>query len=86
MISVKNWIHQQLKEIGLINVTKEKIGRESPRTYNGGNECIYFVYISQKVFTSINRFGITPFNDFQKSDHRGIYVDLKLDDILQAEK
>jgi len=85
-LSVKNGLHQQLKEIGLINVATEKVGDDLPRTYNRGSECIDFMYVSQKVFQSINRFGIAQFNYFQKSDHRGMYVDLHLDSILQAEK
>ena len=37
------------------------------------------------MYDIIHRCGIAPFNYFQKSDHRGIYVDLDIEKILETE-
>jgi len=81
----KKGIHKELNKLGLTNVLVGKIGSELPRTYNGGSKCIDHVYATPAVYDTIHRCGIAPFNYFQKSDHRGIYIDLKIEKILETE-
>jgi hypothetical protein len=80
-----NGIHGQLVKIGLVNVFHEKIGQNIPRTYKNGSKCLDFIYTTMKVYESITACGIAPFDYFQKSDHRGQYIDIDLTSILDTE-
>jgi len=81
----KKGLHKELNKLGLMNVLVGKIDSDLPRTYNGGSKCIEHVYAMPGVYDTIRRCGIAPFNYFQKSDHRGIYVDLDIERILETE-
>ena len=83
----KRGIHTRMFEIGLINVFEEKMGASNlPRTYKRGSKCIDHIYVTSKVFNLITSCGIAPFNYFLKSDHRAMYIDIKINRILDAEQ
>ena len=65
--------------------SREKIGSTIPRTYKNGSKCLDHVYVTTKVYDSLEACGIAPFDYFQKSDHRGIYIDLNLSNILDTD-
>ena len=82
----KRGIHTRMSEIGLINVFEEKMGADNlPRTYKRGSKCIDHIYVTSKVFNLITSCGIAPFNYFIKSDHRAMYIDIKINRILDAD-
>ena len=84
---VKNGLHEKLQELGLVNLISEKLlDKEIPRTYRRGSSCIDHIYMTNTVLDSVKAYGIAPFDYFINSDHRGLYVDFKIEKILNAEQ
>ena len=73
-----------LQEIGLTNAISMFVDLP-PRTYKYGKNCIDHIWISTPLLPSITSIGIAPFNFFQASDHRAIYIDIDLKDVLDNE-
>ena len=55
-----------------------------PRTHRRGSTAIDHVWISSSLSNSIHKCGFSPFDYIENSDHRGIYIDLHIDEILDA--
>ena len=83
-IGSKDATHDRLEQIGLTNILTERIG-DLPRTFIRGKACIDHFYTTSRVAEAITSVGIAPFNFFLPSDHRAIYIDLNLKDILDID-
>ena len=55
-----------------------------PRTYKRGQYCIDYALTSWDLIPYIEQCGYTPFDEVSVSDHRGIFVDIRLNDFLQC--
>ena len=71
----------QLQDLGLSNVLETYL-ESCPRTYKYGSQCIDHIWVSNTILPTVTSVGIAPFNFFQDSDHRAIYVDMDLKDII----
>ena len=76
--------HTRLQHLGLTNVLSERIG-DLPRTFIRGKVCIDHFYTTARVAEAITSVGIAPFHFFLPSDHRAIYIDLNILDILDID-
>ena len=70
-----------LTGIGLTNLLTTFID-DPPHTYKYGKNCIDHVWVSNTLLPTVTSVGIAPFDFFQTSDHRAIYFDLDLKDVL----
>ena len=70
-----------LSDIGLTNVLTTFID-DPPHTYKYGKNCIDHVWVSNQILPTVTSVGIAPFDFFQTSDHRAIYFDLDIKDVL----
>ena len=73
-----------MESLGLINVLTQRIG-DLPRTFIRGKSCIDHIYSTTRVADAITSVGIAPFNFFLSSDHRAMYIDLQLLDVLDID-
>ena len=48
-----------------------------------GRQRIAF-FCSEYIYTFLDKYGITPFNEVTSSDHRGLFLDLKLKTFLKT--
>ena len=71
----------KLSELGLTNILAEHI-HNPPRTFKFGSHCIDQIWLSTTVASTVTSLGIAPFDFFQISDHRAIYIDLDFKEIL----
>jgi len=70
-----------------MNVLKSEIGEELSRMYIRGTTCIDHIYVTPtRVYDTINKCGIAPFDYFEKSDHRGICIDFELEKLIETEQ
>ena len=76
--------HERLEQLGLTNILTERIG-DLPRTFIRGKVCIDHIYTTQRVAEALTSVGIAPFNFFLPSDHRAIYIDINIRDILDID-
>ena len=72
---------EKLRDIGLSNIIETFID-SPPRTYKYGKHCIDHLWASTNILSTVTSIGIAPFSFFNSSDHRAIYVDLDIKDIL----
>ena len=72
---------QSLEALGLIDIISTHID-DPPRTYRYGKNCIDQFWATSTVAHTVTSVGFAPFDFLQVSDHRAIYVDLNLSDIL----
>ena len=71
------------QELGLINVMQEYLGeRAMPRTCERGSQAIDHIWTTSNVYSQITQAGYAPFHFIKHSDHRGLFIDLKLRTIL----
>ena len=56
---------------------------KEPNTYMRGRQRIAF-FCSEYIYTFLDKYGITPFNEVTSSDHRGLFLDLKLKAFLKT--
>ena len=58
---------------------------QPPRTYKRGKHCIDYVFLSWDLIPYIEQCGYTPFDEVSDSDHRGFFVDIRLQEFLQCQ-
>ena len=75
--------NKRLFQIGLHDVMQNKLGTDNlPRTHCRGNGAIDHVWVTAAMLPSIVHAGYAPFDFIGNSDHRGIYVDINLCELL----
>ena len=75
--------NEKFLEMGLINVMQEYIGEDvMPRTCNRGAKAIDHIWTTANVYDEITQAGYAPFNFIKSSDHRGLFIDLKMTNLL----
>ena len=84
LLDGKEKTHVRLEQLGLTNILSHYVG-ELPRTKVRGKECIDHVYATHRASQAITSVGIAPFNFFLPSDHRAIFFDLNILDILDID-
>ena len=76
--------HSRLEQLGLTNILSERIG-DLPRTFVRGKACIDHFYSTSRVAEAVTSVGIAPFKFFLDSDHRAIYIDINIKDVLDLD-
>ena len=80
----KNGVDKLLQLTKLIDVISQQDGiRKEPNTHIIGCKRIKFLLCSAHIYTFIDKSGITPFNEIRTSDHRGFFLDLRLQAFLK---
>ena len=65
-----------------LHATKHRNLPDPPNTYMRGKKCIDFIAGTTGIIKSMEKAGIEAFSQTFHSDHRGLYVDLNLTDLL----
>ena len=80
----KNRVDKLFQLTKLIDVISQQHGiRKEPNTHIRGRKRIDFLFYSKHIYTFIDKSGITPFNKITTSDHRGLFLDLRLKSFLK---
>ena len=80
----KNGVDKFLQLTKLIDVISQQHGiRKEPNNHIRGRKRIDFLFCSEHISTFIDKSGITPFNEITTSDHRGTFLDLRLQAFLK---
>ena len=75
--------NEKLREMGMINLMEVYLGKDAlPRTCNRGSNTIDHIWVTSNILSEVSSAGYAPFDFIDHSDHRGLYVDLKLKNIL----
>ena len=76
---------QSMKSAGLINVLESNIMiTQSTRSHSRGSHVIDGVWATPYIQEKIMACGLAPFNFVYPSDHRGIFIDIDILEILDA--
>jgi len=76
---------KSMDEIGMTNVLQDKIIEKAKwRTQDRGKNIIDGIWMSYTLLPCVRRLGVAPFSKMFTSDHRGMYMDLKLRHILDT--
>jgi len=76
---------ERLKNLGILNaMLKINEGNNKYRSYDRGKNIIDGAWMSCTLLPHITNRGVAPFNTIFESDHRGIYIDLDLKQILDS--
>ena len=77
-------INKFFLECGLedLHATKHRNLPDPPNTYMRGNKCIDFMAGTPGIISSMERAGIEAFSQTFHSDHRGLFIDINLTDLL----
>ena len=85
MINSREQTNSRLRDIGLLNIMQQKLETDTlPRTHKLGSSAIDHMWISGGIINSISNAGFAPFDFVGSSDHRGLYCDIFLDEILDT--
>lgn len=57
---------------------------KEPNTDKRGHHRIDYIFCTEYIYSIINRCGITFFNEEISSDHRELFIDLRLQDFLNS--
>ena len=77
--------HNRLQNIGLVNLLQHGLQQDNlPRTHKTGSGAIDHMYISGGILNAVQYAGMAPFDFIGSTDHRGLYCDLFLDEILDT--
>ena len=80
----KNGVDKLLHLTKLIDVISQKHGiRKESNIYIRGRRRIESLLCSEHIYTFIDKSGITSFNELTSFDHRGLFIDLRLQDFLK---
>ena len=78
-------INEFLAENNMYNVVSQKHEGQLPATYDRGSKCIDMIAASNSISPhSIVRCGYLPFYEGIFTDHRGIYIDINIEDIFHT--
>ena len=85
VLGTKGETVQLMKQLGLVNVIDSNISaHESVRSFCRGSSIIDGVWATSHVEKKILACGLAPFDYLYQSDHRGIFLDLDILDLLDA--
>jgi len=74
-----------MKQLGLVNVLESNVNaHKSVRSFCRGSSIIDGVWATTSVERKIVSCGLAPFNYIYQSDHRGIFLDIDILDLLDA--
>ena len=77
--------NDKLLQVGLINVLQKRLQtNELPNTHRRGSKAIDHIWLSASLSNSVHKCGYSPFDFIGNSDHRGLYIDLHLTELLDA--
>ena len=80
----KNGVDKLLQLTKLIDVISQQHGiQKDPNTHIRWRKRIDFLFYSEHISTFIDKSDITPFNETTSSDHRGSFLDLRLQAFLK---
>ena len=83
-ILYNNGVSQLLQHTKLIEIINENHELcKVPNTYIRGHHRIDYFFCTYYISSFINRSSITSFNKVTPSDHRGVFIDLHLQDFLK---
>ena len=70
-----------MEKVGLRNIIQTKYGnRPLLRTYDKGKRCLDLITVSENIKNDdIAKSGIIPFYSLSASDHRSLYIDIRVD-------
>ena len=84
-ITKNSGFNKAMLDLGLFNVVTQEIGNSIEyRTHNRGKSIIDGIWASPNLQHSIIRCGAAPFNFAFQSDHRGLFLDINLQDFLDV--
>jgi len=72
---------KRLERIGISNASKRNTEKKY-RSYNRGKNIIDGIWMSAPLISLVNYGGMAPFQFIMDSDHRGVYVDMNMKQIL----
>ena len=79
-----NGVSQLLQRTKLIDIIDENNGLcKVPNTYIRGRHRIDYFFCADYISSFIDRCGIASFNEVTSFDHRGVFIDLRLQDFLK---
>ena len=85
MLGTKGDTIRMMSEIGLVNVLETNLSAPAgTRSYCRGSTIIDGVWATPYVQQKIISFGLAPFDFLYTSDHRGLFIDIDILDILDA--
>ena len=73
--------NQKFYDLGLINILEEKY-KHLPKTHKEGSKAIDHIWGTSDVVSNVEACGYAPFNAISFSDHRGVFVDINLQNLL----
>ena len=80
----KNGVDKLLHLTKFIDVISQQHGiRKEPNTYLRGSKRIDLIFCSKHISTFTDNSGINPFNEITSSNHRGLFLDLRLTSFLK---
>ena len=59
-------------------------GHDQPPTYSRGTRIIDYIFCSERLINSIVNGGINPYNDVIPSDHRALFIDINVNQVLKG--
>ena len=74
--------NERMRELGLVNLLQDRLGDHLPATHKRGSKAIDHVYMTPNVLQHVTQAGIAPFDYTFRSDHRAIFFDINLGDLL----
>ena len=78
-----NKLNDLFHRVGLTNIIKKYISsEESARSYFRGKSVIDGCWASPQVAKHVNAVGLAPFSYIIPSDHRGIFIDINIHELL----
>ena len=84
-IASREQTNSRLRNLGLISIMQHRLQSEQlPRTHKLGSSAIDHMWTSGGVINAIDNAGIAPFDFIGSTDHRGMYCDIFLDEILDT--
>ena len=81
----KEGTNAMFSEMGLLNVVELKF-KHLPKTHKEGSRAIDHIWGTADVITSVTSCGFAPFNLISYSDHRAVFVDINLQQLLEDEE
>ena len=84
-ITSRERTNTRFQAIGLVNILQHSLEKNTlPRTHKLGSGAIDHMWLSGGILNSVYRAGMAPFDFIGSTDHRGLYCDLFLDEILDS--
>jgi hypothetical protein len=65
-------------------ITLKHLGKSPPNTYTRGSNWIYYIFGTGKVVENCSEAGIIPFGYGYPSDHRAVFIRIKMETLLNS--